>query len=219
MKGLTAVTGIRAAIFDLDGTLIDSLSVWADSDREFLNSLGHDYDPKHSAAMKSMHFDSACEYLVKTFSLPFSPKETGERVLKIVENRYLHELKLRDGAEEFLKSARTDGIKMCVATSNKKDLAERTLKNLGVLDFFEFVLTSDEVGCGKESPEIFLKAAQALGTSPGETVVFEDSLHAVKSAKSAGFKTIGMYDPLYDEEFTEIEKLADRVIKSFRELL
>ncbi len=213
------MTGVHAAIFDLDGTLIDSLSVWADSDREFLNSLGHEYDPKHSAAMKSMHFDSACEYLVNTFSLPLSPEETGERVLKIVEKRYLHELKLRSGAEDFLKAARAAGIKMCVATSNKKTLAEGTLRNLGVSDFFEFVLTSDEVGCGKESPEIFLKAAQTLGSRPEETVVFEDSLHAVRSAKSAGFKTIGMYDPLYGEEFTEIEKLADRVIKSFRELM
>ncbi len=210
---------IKAIIFDMDGTLIDSLSVWADSDREFLNGLGHEYDPKHSLAMKTMHFDSACEYLVRTFSLPFSPEETGERILKIVEKRYLHELHLKDGAEELLKAARTAGIKMCVATSNRKTLAEGVLKNLGVEKFFEFVLTSDEVGCGKESPEIFIKAAEEMGARPEETVVFEDSLHAVMSAKKAGFNVVGVYDPLCEEEFAEIEKTADRVIKSFSELM
>lgn len=210
---------IKAIIFDMDGTLIDSLSVWADSDREFLNSLGHEYDPKHSLAMKTMHFDSACEYLVRTFSLPFSPEETGDRILKIVEKRYLHDLRLKDGAEDFLNAARTAGIKMCVATSNKKALAEGTLKNLGISDCFDFVITSDEVGCGKESPEIFIKAASALGVKPCEAAVFEDSLHAVTSAKKAGFAVVGVYDPLCETEFAKIGKLADKTIVSFRELM
>lgn len=209
---------IKAIIFDMDGTLLDSLSVWADSDREFLNGLGFEYDPVHSAAMKSMHFDSACEYLTKTFSLPFSAEETGERILKIVEKRYLHELRLKDGAEGFIKAAEAAGIKMCVATSNKKYLAENTLKNLGIRKYMEFLLTSDEIGCGKESPEIFLRAAENMGSKPGETAVFEDSLHAVISAKTAGFRVVGVYDPLCEEEFAEIKKSADRVIRSFREL-
>ncbi len=210
---------IKAVILDMDGTLIDSLSVWADSDREFLNGLGYEYDPAHSAAMKTMHFDSACEYLVRTFSLPFSPEETGKRILNIVEKRYLNELKLKNGAEDFLRAARADGIKMCVATSNKKHLAENTLINLGVSEYIEFVLTSDEVGCGKESPEIFLRAAKMLGAEPHETAVFEDSLHAAASAKAAGFYVIGVYDPLCEEEFECIKGTADRVIRSFRELL
>lgn len=216
---MTFFSEIKGIIFDMDGTLIDSLSVWADSDREFLTGLGYEYDPACTAAMKTMHFDSACEYLVKRFSLPMSPLETGERILNIVEKRYLHGLHLKDGAEDFLKAARTAGIKMCVATSNKKALAEGTLKNLGVSEYFEFVLTSDEVGCGKESPEIFIKAAEDMGSRPEKTVVFEDSLHAVLSAKKAGFNVIGVYDPLCKEEFAEIGKLADNTIVSFMELL
>ena len=206
-------------IFDMDGTLLDSLSVWADSDREFINGHGYDYDPVHSLAMKKMHFDSACEYLVKAFSLPLSPKETGERILEIVEERYLNGIPLKDGAEEFIKAAHSAGIKMCVATSNKKKLAEDALKARGILQYMEFVLTSDEVGCGKESPEIFLKAAEKLGAKPEEVTVFEDSIHAVLSAEKAGFRVIGVYDPLCEEEFSEIEKIADITIKSFEELL
>lgn len=210
---------INYIIFDMDGTLLDSLSVWADSDREFITGLGMEYDGRHSLAMKKMHFDSACDYLVEEFSLPFTAEETGKRILEIVEEHYINGVPLKDGAEEFLAAAHKAGVKMCVATSNKKSLAEASLKAKDIMDYMEFVLTSDEVGCGKESPEIFLKAVELLGARPSETVVFEDSIHAVMSAKSAGFKVVGVYDKLCTEEFEEIEKYADMSVRSFRELL
>lgn len=202
----------------MDGTLLDSLSVWADSDREFITGLGFEYDPRHSLVMKKMHFDSACEYLVETFSLPMDPEEAGRRILKIVEKRYLNDIPLKDGAEDFIRAARSAGLKLCVATSNKKTLAEEALRARGILRDMEFVLTSDEVGCGKESPMIFLRAAELLSAAPGETAVFEDSIHAVLSAKAAGFTVVGVYDPLCKEEFAEIEKAADITISSFSEL-
>lgn len=210
---------IKYIIFDMDGTLLDSLSVWADSDREFITGLGFEYDNRHSLAMKSMHFESACEYLVREFSLPLTAEETGKRILEIVEEHYIGGVPLKDGAEEFLAAAKSAGIKMCVATSNKKALAEKSLKAKEIMDYMEFVITSDEVGGGKESPVIFLKAAEMLGAKPEETVVFEDSIHAVLSARSAGFKVVGVFDPLCPEEFDEIEKSAHMTIKSFKELL
>ena len=209
---------IKAIIFDMDGTLLDSLSVWADSDKELITSFGHEYSHTHSLAMKTMHFDSACDYLVETFKLPLSSEETGERILQMVEYKYLHEINLRDGALDFIKAVHNKGVKMCVATSNKKTLAEGALKSHGLMDYMEFVLTSDEVGCGKESPLIFEKAAEMLGAAPSETAVFEDSIHAVNSAKSAGFYTVGVYDPLSEEEFRQIESTAHRTIKSYSEL-
>ena len=107
---------------------------------------------------------------------------------------------------------------MCVATSNKKELAVGSLKAHGIMEFMEFVLTSDEVGCGKESPLIFERAAEMLGAAPAETAVFEDSIHAVKSAKEAGFYVVGVYDDFCEGEFSEIERLADRSIKSYGEI-
>ncbi len=212
------MTDIKSIIFDMDGTLLDSLSVWADSDREFITGLGYEYDNHHSLAMKTMHFDSACEYLVNAFKLDLSPEETGDKILQIVEEKYIHGIDLKDGALEFIKRAHSNGIKLCVATSNKKTLAEGALKSHGILQYMEFVLTSDEVGCGKESPVIFERAAELLGTLPAETAVFEDSIHAVNSAKSAGFYIIGVYDPLSEAEFAEIEKTADMTIRSFSEI-
>ena len=199
--------------------MLDSLSVWADSDREFITGLCMEYHQKHSFAMKKMHFDSACEYLVREFSLPLTAEETGKRILEIVEEHYINGVPLKDGAEEFLAAAKNAGIKMCVATSNKKALAEASLNAKGIMEYMEFVITSDEVGGGKESPDIFLKAAEMLGAKPSETAVFEDSIHSLLSAKSAGFKVIGVYDKLCPEEFDEIEKSADMTITSFSELL
>lgn len=209
---------IKAIIFDMDGTLLDSLSVWADSDYEFITGLGYEYDKSHSYKMKTMHFDSACEYLVREFRLGFSPEETGEKILQIVKEKYLHGISLKDGALEFIRSAYEAGIKMCVATSNKKELAVDSLKAHGIMQYMEFVLTSDEVGCGKESPLIFERAAEMLGAVPAETAVFEDSIHAVKSAKEAGFYVVGVYDDFCEGEFSEIERLADRSIKSYGEI-
>ncbi|MDE6745201.1 MAG: HAD family phosphatase, partial [Oscillospiraceae bacterium] len=128
----------KAIIFDMDGTLLDSLSVWADSDREFLAGLGFEYDPKHSLAMKTMHFDSACEYLVREFSLPLSAEETGKRILEIVEEHYINSVPLKEGAGEFLGLAYKSGVKMCVATSNKKTLAEASLNAKGIMEYMEF---------------------------------------------------------------------------------
>lgn len=210
---------VKAIIFDMDGTLLDSLSVWADSDREFLNGLGLEYNSECSLAMKKMHFDSACEYLVRKYSLPFSAEETGKKILAIVEEHYITAVPLKDGAEEFLEYAKKCGVKMCVATSNKKSLAEAALRSRGIMKYFEFVLTSDEVGCGKESPEIFLKASEMLGAKPSETIVFEDSIHAVMSAKEAGFRVAGIYEKLCEGEFEEIKKFADMTAMSFAEIL
>ena len=210
---------LQSAIFDMDGTLLDSLSVWADSDREFITGLGLEYNAECSLDMKKMHFDSACEYLVGKFSLPFTAEETGRRILAIVEEHYINGVPLKESAAEFLEYAKKCGVKMCVATSNKKALAEAALEAKGIKNYFEFVLTSDEIGCGKESPEIFLKAAEMLGAVPESTAVFEDSIHAVMSAKSAGFKVVGVYDELCPEEFVEIKKYADTSIRSFTELL
>ncbi len=215
---MQSLTNIKAIIFDMDGTLIDSLSVWEDSDRTFIEGLGYEYSREHSLAMKFMHFDSACDYIKETYSLELSSEEIGEQILQIVKDKYINQVPLKDGVINFLTSAKAHGIRMCVATSNKKALADATLKSHGLDPFMDFTLTSDEVGCGKESPLIFEKAAEMLGTAPTETAVFEDSIHAVRSAKSAGFRVVGVRDCQDIREFHEIEKESDFTIRSFEEI-
>lgn len=210
---------IKAVIFDMDGTLIDSLTVWKESDIIFLNRHGYEYDPSVSEAMKTMHYVSACEYLKERFSIPMSAEDVGRSIMEIVKDKYVNEVPLKDGVYDFMLKLKGEDIKMCVATSNDKALAEAALKSLGIYDMLEFVITSDEVGCGKESPVIFEKCAEKLGTKPSETAVFEDSVHAASSAYGAGFYTVGVYEENFRNEYEKMHGCTHRMIKSFREVL
>lgn len=210
---------IKAIIFDMDGTLIDSLDVWAESDRIFLEELGLPYNTSVSQAMKKMHYNSACDYIKETYSLEMPSEEIGRRIMEIVRDSYMHTIPLKPNVYEYLTTQQKKGIKMCVATSNDKGLAVGALKNLGIYDMMEFVITSDEVGIGKETPAIFIKAAEMLGFEPSETLVLDDSVHAVESAKSGGFIVGGVYGGKFADEFELIKKKADFTITDFGELL
>lgn len=210
---------IKAIIFDMDGTLIDSLDVWAESDRIFLEELGLPYNTSVSQAMKKMHYNSACDYIKETYSLEMPSEEIGRRIMEIVKDSYMHTIPLKPNVYEYIAAQQKKGIKMCVATSNDKKLAVGALKNLGIYDMMEFVITSDEVGIGKETPAIFIKAAEMLGFEPSETLVLDDSVHAVESAKSGGFIVGGVYGGKFADEFELIKKKADFTITDFGELL
>jgi HAD superfamily hydrolase (TIGR01509 family) len=208
-----------AIIFDLDGTLVDSLNVWTEADRKFIESLGFEYDIEISHGLKTMHFDGACEHLIKVFSLDKTVEQVSAAISDCVLDGYMNDVSLKPFVREFIESEYKKGVRMCVATSNKKTLAESLLKKLGLLDFFEFVVTSDEVGSNKESPDIFFHSAARLGSVPEKTVVFEDFIHAVKTASEAGFYTVGVYDDYSAHEFDLVRRTADRVIMDFGEML
>lgn len=209
----------EAVIFDMDGTLIDSLHIWVESDVQFITEQGYEYDEQVSERLKTLHFRSACDYLKEHYSLSMSSEEIGERIMELVEEGYLNRVPIKDGVCGFLELLTGNGIKYCVATSNDRYLAESSLKKLGIYDKFEFLITSDEVGEGKETPKIFLECAKRLGADIKKTVVFEDSLHALLSAKAGGFKTVGVYEARFPDEFAKLKREADNCIKSFEELL
>lgn len=209
---------IKGIIFDIDGTLADSMGVWAESDAILLERRGIAYSREFSEAMRSLHFTSACEYLKEKFSLPESASEIGAEITEIVREKYFYEVKLMPFALEFAGECRKRGIKMCAATSNKRDLAEGVLKNNGFWEFLEFLITSDEVGSGKESPDIFYECARRLGTAPGETAVFEDSPHAAKTAYENGFYTVGM-DSGHFDDFEMLRGICHIRAQGFEEAL
>ncbi len=208
-----------AAIFDMDGTLVDSLDVWENADAKFLEKMGICYDSVLNVKMKTLHFISACELLKDYFNLESSIDEIASQIMEIVREDYETGIPLKAGVLEYLNFLEKRNVKMCVATANVKSLAEACLKALNIYDKFEFVITADEVGVGKENPLVFETAAKKLGVLPENTVVIEDSYHAICSAKSAGFKTIGVHDKKYEKDFEKIKEVADTAVFSLAELI
>lgn len=209
----------NAIIFDLDGTLINSLDIWLEADKKFITGLGFEYNSILSEKMKTMHFDSACRYLADELPVDMTPEQVAAKLMELVEHAYLHEMDLKPFVREYIEKQYSKGIKMCVATSNIKPLAEGVLKSLGIYEMLEFVITSDEVGNSKETPDIFTEAVKRMGSSPNRTIVFEDSVHAAKSSAKAGFFTVGVFDNHYANDYHILKSITQRVIMSFEELL
>lgn len=209
----------KGIIFDLDGTILDSMPAWENIDIEFL-AENNILPPEGLAdVMKTLSFTQSAEYFVREFSLPMTVEKVMDRIREMVDEKYRHVIELKPFVPEFLQKQRENKVKMCIATATHRELAEIALKRLKVYDYFEFVLTCADVGKGKEEPDIYLKSAEMLGKSVGEVAVFEDALHSVKTAKSAGFEVVGIYDKSAHFDMEEIKKYCDRYIFGYDELL
>ena len=210
---------VKGAIFDLDGTLLDSLSVWEQIDVSFLEKRGFTATRDYTMAVTPLGFNKAAEYTISRFGLKESIDEIVSEWNQMTEQAYACEVKLKPNAREYLQYLKTKNVRLAVATALHPQSIEAVLKSNGVYDYFESFTTLQEVSRGKEFPDIYLLAAQRLGLDPSECIVFEDILAAVKGAKSGGFTVCGVYDSHADHEWDEIVALADCSIKNFSEII
>ncbi len=209
---------IRAIIFDIDGTIADSLGIWAEADSEFLRRRGIEYNPALSAAMKSMHFMSAAQYIIDVYGLKDSLESAASEITDIVRQKYFHEVKLMPMAHELMDHCIASGIKICAATSNSRELAAGVLENNGILSKMEFIITSDEAGSAKDNPDIFFMCSKKLGIPPENIAVVEDSPHAAKTAMESGFFTIGVNSG-YFGDFEALKSCTHMRVKSLGEII
>ena len=158
-------------------------------------------------------YQSAC-YIREEYGLSLSAEEIMEGINQTVENAYLYEVMPKSGVIPFLHALKAKGIRMCIATATDRYQIEAALKRCGMFDFFEEIFTCSEVGHGKDEPIIFRKAMEYLGTDRSNTVIFEDALHAVQTAKADGFLTVGISDP-YIPEQEQLQKLCDTYLTDF----
>ena len=210
---------IKAAIFDLDGTLIDSMSVWEKVDVDWFARHGLAYTPDASQAFKTMSFAAAADFVIHEYNLGLTPQQIMDEWNDMVLYEYAHNIRLKDGALDLLKRLKNRGVKLGVATSCFPQAAHLVLENNGVANLFGATLFTDELATSKSQPRIYEACAAALGVSPKDCVVFEDVYHAVCGAKAAGAKVVAVYDPISSVDWADICRAADQTISSFYDLL
>lgn len=207
-----------AAIFDLDGTLIDSNHIWEKIDRIILQKRGIKCTDEFIHKLAAMTYEEASEEMHR-----LGVTETTEELIKefngLAVREYRHNIFLKEGAGEYLTLLKSKGIRLAVATASPKELYEPALRNNHVYGMFDLFCTTDEVGKSKDFPDIYLYAASGLGVSPADCAVFEDVLKGVISAKNAGMKAVGVYDKYSEEDIITIRGAADKFIFNFFEMM
>ncbi len=209
----------RGSIFDLDGTLLDSMSMWMSIDIRFLGEHGIEATEDYSQTVKTLGYRAAAEYTAARYSLPLTPDEIIARWNEMADTAYDSEIRLKEGAADYLQRLRDAGQKLAVATALGLSSIERALGNNKVLHLFDALTMLHEVSRGKSHPDIYLLAAERLGLSPGECVVYEDILPGILAAKSVGFTVCGVYDFSSKKDWDQIRETADYTISSWTELL
>ncbi|MGF0034148.1 HAD family hydrolase [Bariatricus sp. SGI.154] len=200
---------IKGAIFDVDGTLLDSTQIWDDAASRYLVQMGITPEPELGKILFPMSVKEGAEYLKKRYFLHQDCERIAEDVLRVVKDFYVNEAPLKNGAAEFLGQLADKGIPMVVATSSEKMYIRAAFERHNILKYFRKIYTCSEVGAGKSKPIIYHRAAEELGTIPEETYVFEDALHAIRTAADAGFRTVGVYDRFSEADQDAIRGLAD----------
>jgi HAD superfamily hydrolase (TIGR01509 family) len=211
--------GIKAAIFDMDGTLIDSMGVWSKIDTDFLNKRGFTVPDNLKSEIEHLTFQETAVYFQQNFAIKNTLQEIMDEWAEMAEAEYEYNVKLKSGAMEYLNMLKALGIKIGIATSNSLQLVEKALKNNNVYDYFDSITTVDEVTRGKNYPDIYLLAAKKLDINPKECIVFEDILPAVLGAKAAGMKVVGVHDSYSDYQKEDIKINSDKYIFKFDELI
>lgn len=210
---------IKGAIFDVDGTLLDSMEIWEDVGVRYLNSIGIEAEPDLGTVLFTMSIQEGAAYVKEHYYLSQEPEEIVQGVLDIISNYYKKTALLKSGAKELLEKLDKHNIPMTVASSNNKKEIERAFERLGIAKYFDRIFTCEEDGAGKTKPDIYLRAAEYLGTRPEETVVFEDVIHAIRTAKQAGFQVVGIYDEASKDDQEEVQREADWYCREWAELM
>ena len=188
----------KAAIFDMDGTLVDSLMVWdvlwSRLGEKFLGDKDFMPSAKDDKAVRTLTLEKAMELIHKNYNMAESGQKLLDTANEIMIDFYENTVESKAGVIEFLENCRKKGIRMCIASATAPDLIKIAAEHCNLTQYFEKIFSCADIGKGKESPDIFLKACEYFGAKPEETCVFEDSLVAIETASKIGMKTVGIYD-------------------------
>lgn len=213
--GLFSIDKYKAVIFDLDGTLIDSMGMWSEIDVEYLGKFGITVPKGLQETINGMQFSEIAVYFREAFGIEDSVEKIGDDWVRMARYKYEHTIPLREGAFEFLSFLKNRDIPCAIASSNHLELIEAILARFGIRSAFEAIVTCDDACAGKPDPAVYLMAAEKLGVLPGDCLVFEDIPVGVLAGKRAGMDVCGVRDPHSAGLIAEVEELADFAIDDF----
>lgn len=191
---------IRGAIFDADGTLLDSMGMWDTVGVRYLASLGVAARPGLRAILFPMTLAESAVYLKEAYGLGQSHQEIAEGINRTIRDFYRNEVRAKPGAREFLEALRARGVGITLATNTDRSVIVEGLVRAGLLPLLDEIYTCGELGVGKDQPDIFHRARDRMGTRTEETWVFEDAVHCARTAFQAGYPVVGVADPYSDQE-------------------
>ncbi len=209
---------IKGAIFDVDGTLFDSMDAWHNAGYNYLKSLGITADKNIGDLFFSMTMDEVVEYMQENFDVPKDKEVVARGIHDQVEHYYRDLTELKPGALNLLKKMRDKGIPCTIATSTDRFLIEMGLEKAGISGYFVGIFTTTEVGKGKSFPDIFQNAMDLMGTEARDTWLFEDGLYSMITAKAYGMPVVGVYDRVSHEDQDAIREVADIYVENLEDL-
>lgn len=204
-----------AVIFDLDGSLVDSMWIWRDIDIEYLGRFGIELPENLQEELEGKSFSETADYFKERFPIPDSIEQIKADWNRMAWDKYLHEVPLKPGIPEFLEGCQKSGIKLGIATSNSRELMENIAEVHNLRDYFSSIMTACDVQKGKPAPDIYLAVAKELGVDPGRCLVFEDIIPGIQAGKNAGMEVCAVED-VYSAHVREEKKLlADYYLEDF----
>lgn len=204
-----------AVIFDLDGSLVDSMWMWRAIDVEYLGRFGIPLPEDLQSKIEGMSFSETAVYFKEFFHIPDSLEKIKDDWNRMAWDKYANEVPLKPGIPEFLRGCRKHGIKLGIATSNSRELVENIVEVHKLRDYFSCIMTGCDVAHGKPAPDIYLAVSEKLRVNPERCLVFEDIIPGIQAGKSAGMKVCAVEDA-YSLQTQENKKaLADFYIEDY----
>ena len=201
------------AIFDMDGTLVDSMMYWKNLAKEYLALKGITHIPDIILEkIKPMTMTESAALFIEKFGLDGSPESIAKEMNALMDTHYYKDIPLKKGIKEYLNKLYHSGTTMCVASATAVSLVEACLKRLGIIEYFSFLLSCESIGAGKSKPNIYYEAAKRLGAEPSDIAVYEDALYAAQTAKKAGFYVVGVFDESAKKNFASLKEISDEII-------
>ena len=208
----------KAVIFDLDGTLVDSMWMWKSIDIDFLGDRGIECPDDLQKDIEGMSFSETAFYFKERFKLEESLDEIKDIWVDMSIEKYRNEVPLKPGVDILLKYIAENGLKAGIATSNGRQMVEAVLESLHIGQYFQVVATSCEVAAGKPAPDIYLKVASELSVDPAHCLVFEDVPAGILAGKRAGMTVCAVDDDFSKEMEEEKKRLADYFIYDYHQI-